>query len=179
MDVEYVKHYIHQLQQKQLDEGKVFYPEAPETLLNQYKRVLTGKKACMLWHKLPANGLPHELLANTGILVEWIDSDEGAYMYNPKMIGHRDVMTHISRGTQGILLGYGITSVPSVDENTFALRLINKDGVEKEAVSCTSKQIEKVTDALMEFYEEGDVLVPQDRIEFKKERLRNFILTKR
>lgn len=172
--MDYNETFIHAVQQKLLDEGVEFWPETTATIMNQYHRVRAGVKACMLFHKIKEDSIPVELLSGAPANCEWIETEEGTFFYNTDKVSHRDVMNHYHKGTVGILLGYGIASVPSQVQGTFALRLMSSDGIEKECVCCTSKQIEKVTEALMDFYEKGDVIVPQTREDFRTERLSRF-----
>lgn len=169
----WVKHYLESVQRKLLDDGIVFYPEEPATLLNQYYRLVARKKPIMLFTKIREHMLPPELLKDVKRHrhLDTLDSIEGVFVYNVKLVLRKEILLALYHERLGSLLCYGHNHTP---EDTFVLTLVNRDGVEKEAISCSQNSLDAVTDALMKFVEEGDRIKALTHEEFRQMRLSKF-----
>jgi hypothetical protein len=177
LDFRFLKMYLREAQRSRLDKGIRFWPESPETLINQLERVRQNKKKIMLFHKLPAKFLPDELIDyfQHHKELDYVDTVEGIFVYNILSIKRRQIFLALSEGLEAIgkLLGYGVDGLPP-QEGSFVLRLMSGTGVEKESIVCNDANKDIAIRALMVWFEEGDSLDVQGREEFRRERIAPF-----
>lgn len=176
MSDEYFWKWIYNVQQELLNSGIDFYPETPETLLDQFSRVEYGIKKCMLFHMFKKDHFPfyfvQDIERNPDLNL--YESKHGTFVYNTTRLKRSDLIVAVLEDSVGMILGYGIPTVPDSGEITAVIRLVSQEGVEKEAVTCHFGQVTEVTEALSCFYEDGDKFQVQDCHSFHEERMKRF-----